>query len=77
MSMSVWMIEPVLAELDGIKSRFSASVEEVEKTNKRTVYWCADKAVACNLVVNLRNKKYEVDLRKGLKSSAWYVQVYY
>ena len=47
----------------------------VEETNKRIIVRCLEDFDARNLMLNLKREGYRSSMRKGLKTSACYVQV--
>lgn len=47
-----------------------------EVTNKRVFIWCPDKVASRNLAFRLNDEGFALEIRKGLKSQAYYIQVF-
>jgi hypothetical protein len=50
--------------------------EVIEVTNKRVFIWCPDKVASRNLAFRLNDEGFALEIRKGLKSQAYYIQVF-
>lgn len=77
MATSFQQLEPLLSKLDKAAKLFKVSTEVIEQTNKRTIFWCADKNVARNLAFRINDEGFALEIRKGLKSNSYYVQAFY
>lgn len=76
MSLSHEMVAPDVARLKSIARSFG-NVEVAKVTNKRIILWCPDLYSAKNLAMCIKQDGYYYEIKKGLKSSAWYVQAFY
>lgn len=63
----------IVAQADFILPHIGAEVIEV--TNKRVFIWCPDKVASRNLAIRIRGEGYSLEVRKGLKTSSYYIQV--
>lgn len=76
MAASHWMVAPDIEHIEHI-AREIGNVSVVETTNKRIVLWCPTLYCARNLAINIKREGYYYQIRKGLKTDAWYVQAFY
>ncbi len=76
MSASHEMVAHDVARIACIARSFVAT-EVVEVTNKRTIMWCPDIHCARSLAIRIGSNGYQYELRKGLKTDAYYVQAFY
>ena len=67
-------IEQIVNQADFILPHIGAEVFEV--TNKRVFIWCPDRVSSKNLALRITNEGYALEIRKGLKTSAYYIQVF-
>lgn len=76
MAASHHMVEHDVARIAQISRNFKAC-QIIEVTNKRTIMWCPDLHCAKNLAIRINADGYQYDIRKGMKSDAYYVQAWY
>lgn len=67
-------INRIVDQADFILPHIGAQV--IETTNKRVWIWCPDKVASKNLAIRIRGEGYALEVRKGLKTSAYYIQVF-
>lgn len=67
-------IERLVKQADFTLPHIGAEVFEV--TNKRVFIWCPDKIASKNLAFRLNDDGFALEIRKGLKSNAYYIQVF-
>lgn len=67
-------IESMVKQHDVMHDHCGAEVIEV--TNKRVFIWCPDKVASRNLAFRLNDDGFALEIRKGLKSNAYYIQVF-
>lgn len=67
-------IERIVNQADFTLPHIDAQVIEV--TNKRVFIWCPDKVSSKNLAIRITDQGYALEVRKGLKTSAYYIQVF-
>lgn len=67
-------INRIVAQADFTLPHIGAEVIEV--TNKRVFIWCPDNVASRNLAFRINDAGYALEIRKGLKSSAYYIQVF-
>ena len=71
---SVARIEQLVRQQDVMFDHIGAQVIEV--TNKRVFIWCPDRVASRNLALRINNEGFTLEVRKGLKSQAYYIQVF-
>lgn len=67
-------IERIVNQADFTLPHIGAEIFEV--TNKRVFIWCPDRVASKNLAFRITNEGYALEVRKGLKTSAYYIQVF-
>ena len=67
-------IECLVKQQDVAFDHVGATVIEV--TNKRVFIWCPDQVASRNMAFRLNNEGFALEIRKGLKSQAYYIQVF-
>lgn len=67
-------IERIVNQADFTLPHVGAEVFEV--TNKRVFIWCPDRVSSKNLAFRINSEGYALEVRKSLKTSAYYIQVF-
>lgn len=81
MAASHRMVEPLVTRLETLVSQQDFTLPHLdsqifEVTNKRVFIWCPDKVSSRNLALRINNEGYALEVRKGLKTSSYYIQVF-
>lgn len=81
MAASHRMVEPLVSRLEQLVNQADFTLPHpdaqiFEVTNKRVFIWCPDRVSSKNLSLRIKNEGYSLEVRKGLKTSAYYIQVF-
>lgn len=81
MAASHRQVAPLVARIERLVKQADNSLphpdtEVIEVTNKRVFIWCPDKVSSKNLAIRINDNGFALEIRKGLKSNAYYIQVF-
>lgn len=75
MAASPWMVQPDIDRITRIAKEFGAEI--VRETNKRIVMWCPALCTAKQIALHIKRDGYQYEIKRGNKTSAWYLQAFY
>lgn len=81
MAASHEQVAPLVSRIERLVKQYDVAFDHegsqvIEVTNKRVFIWCPDKVASRNLAIRINDQGFALEVRKGLKTSAYYIQVF-